>query len=120
MDVGAVDVSAPRDDVLGVTESFHVGAELAPEDADEGVSAGGGADGAVQLRGAEAMEEAMVHGRITERAQSAAVGIGKNGFRAELLADAGELGRNLIESGVPRDAFEVLKILVTSALGSGL
>ena len=38
MNVVAVDVGAPRDDVLRVAELFWLGADLAPVDRDDGVA----------------------------------------------------------------------------------
>ncbi len=51
VDVVAVDIGSPGDDVARVAEVLGVGAELASINGDERVAAGGGADGAVELRG---------------------------------------------------------------------
>src|SRR5207248_4266680 len=79
VNIGTVDVRAPSDDVLRVAERLHVGAEFAPEDGDDGIPAGSGADRAGELRGAEPMEEAVIHGGVAQNAQCPAVGVGKNG-----------------------------------------
>ena len=61
VDVVAVDVGAPGDDEAGVGEILRGGAELDAVDLEEGFAAGGGADGAVELGGAEAVKKSAVH-----------------------------------------------------------
>ncbi len=59
--VGAEDVGAPGDDQLGVAELLGLGAVAEAERSGHAGHAGGGADGAVEPRSAQAMEEAAVH-----------------------------------------------------------
>jgi len=61
VDCYCVDIGGPGDDELRVWGGFRVGAELAAVDGDQGLAAGLRADGAVELRCAEAMEEAAIH-----------------------------------------------------------
>ncbi len=84
MDVVAVDIRAPRDDVARVRELLRIGAHL---DADNGIQprlARRRADVAGQLRSSQAMKEAPVHGCAIERAQRAPVGVRQNRLTAEI------------------------------------
>src|SRR5262249_56944085 len=58
VNVGPVDVPAPGDDVFRFAELLRFCSQLAPDHCDHGVAAGGGADGAVQLRSAQTVGEA--------------------------------------------------------------
>ena len=91
VDVVAVDVGAPGDDEAGVGEVLRRRAELDAVDAQEGFAAGAGADGAVELRGTEAMEEAAVHRAEAELADGAGVAVGEDAFGAVFCGDAGEV-----------------------------
>ena len=110
VDVVAVDVRAPGDDVARVRELLRLGAELGAVHRLDADFPGDGADGAVQLRGAQAMKEAAVHGRAVEHAERAAVGVRKNGFGAVLARDLLEAGGDFVERFVPGDALEILLI----------
>ncbi len=61
MDVRAEDVRAPGDDQLRVAELLGLGAVADAERLGHAGHAGGGADGAVEPRCAQAMEEAAIH-----------------------------------------------------------
>ena len=90
MNVVAVNVRGPGDDVARMRKLFRLGAEF---DADDGLQAGFagvGADGALQLRSAQAVKETAVHGSAVERAESASVGIGQDSFGAVFGDDAVE------------------------------
>ncbi len=68
MNVVAVNVRAPGDDVARMRKLFRLGAELDANHRFQAFFAGGGADAALQLRSAQAVEEAAVHGSAVERA----------------------------------------------------
>ena len=106
VDVVAVNVGRPGEDQLRVRESFGVGTELAAINGDEGLAAGLRADGAVELRGAETVEEAAIHGTVAELAYGAGIGIRQDRFGAVLAGDGGEAGRDGVEGFVPGDALE--------------
>ena len=57
-----------------------------PSDRLQSLFAGTRANRALELRGAQAMKKAAVHGCAVERSERAAVGVGKNGFGAKLSA----------------------------------
>ena len=78
VDVIAVDIGGPGEDELRVREGFGVGAELAAVNGDEGLAAGFGANGAIELRGAETVEEAAIHGAVAELADGAGIGVGQD------------------------------------------
>src|SRR5215831_1718404 len=59
MNVGAMNVCAPCDDVPGLPELLRLGAHLAADDSDQSIAAGGGANRAVQLRGAQSIKETV-------------------------------------------------------------
>ncbi len=110
MDVVAMDVGSPGDDEAGVAEGFGVGAELAAVYGQERVASGGGADGAIELRGSEAMEEAAIHGAVSQDADGAGVGIGQDRFGSVLVADLLEARGDDVERFVPGDALECLML----------
>ena len=112
VDVVAVDVGAPRNDEAGVREVLRTGAEARAVDAHHAGAAGAGADGAVKLRRAEAMEEAAIHGAVAELADGAGVAVGQNALGAVFCGDRGEAGGDLAEGDVPGDAFKRGEFLV--------
>src|SRR5258708_7698300 len=107
MHVGAVDVGAPGDDVFGVRELLRLGAQLAAQHGDQRVTAAAGANGAVELRGAQTIKKSVGHTGKTQDAHVAGVGIRKNGLRSELTGDFAEAGYDLVVSFVPGDAGEI-------------
>ena len=108
MNAVAVNVRAPGDDQARAMKLLGIGAELAAVDREDGVAAGGGADGAIELRGAEPVEEAAIHGAVAEHADGAGVGVGQDGFGAVLFGDRGETLGDGVEGFVPGDALEAL------------
>ena len=84
MDVVAMNVGSPGDDEAGIAKGLGVGAELAAVYGQERVTSGSGADGAVELRGSEAMEEAAIHRAVSQDADGAGVGIGQDRFGSVL------------------------------------
>src|ERR1700734_3095861 len=57
VNVVAVDIRTPRDDVPRMVEVFRGGAQLFPVDRFQSIAAGSGTDGAIELRGAEPVKE---------------------------------------------------------------
>ena len=104
MNVVAVNVRAPGDDVARVGKLFRLGTELDANHRFQALFAGGGADAALQLRSAQAVEETTVHGSAVERAERASVGVGQDGFGAVFGDDTAQAMRNFVESLVPGNA----------------
>src|SRR5260370_20881068 len=106
MNVVAVNIRAPGDDVAGMRKLFGLGAKLDPNYRFKAFIAGSGADAALQLRSAQAVEETAVHGSAIERAERAAVRVGQDGFGAVFRNDLAQSMRNFVESLVPGDALK--------------
>src|SRR5260370_30095346 len=105
MNVVAVNIRAPGDDVARVRKLFRLGTELDANHRFQAFFAGGRADAALQLRSAQAMEETAVHGNAVERAQRSSVRGGQDGFGAPFGSGPAQTLGHLDESLVPRDAF---------------
>ena len=88
VNVGAVDVRAPGDDEFSSGGTVRARCRSARQRGDEAGAAGGGANGAVEARGAQAVEEAAVHAGAVEQAHGAGVAVREDRFGAELLAIA--------------------------------
>ena len=106
----AVDICAPGDDQARAMELLRIRAQLAPVDREQRVAARGGADGAVQLRGAQPVEEAAIHGAVVEHAHGAGIGVGQDGLRPVLLRDFCETAGDQVQGLVPGDGLEVLRL----------
>ena len=106
VNVIAVDIRGPGDDVPGMAEVFRVGAQLFPVDRYQGIAARGRADGAIEPRGAEPVKEAAIHGAIAEHADGPGVGVGQDGLRTVLLGNDSQPFRDQVQGLVPADAFE--------------
>src|SRR5258708_912132 len=104
MNIIAVDVRCPGDDVARMPELLRLGAELYAENGLQSRLAGGRAKCSVQLRCAQAVKESAVHGSAIERAQRAPVGIRQDRLTAKLGRDRAPATRDLIESLIPRNA----------------
>ena len=101
-----MNIRAPGDDELRVGELLGLGAIA---EAERGVlrgPAGAGANGAVEARRAQAMEEAAVHAGAVEQAHGAGVAVGQNRLGAVLLRDGGQAARDGVERFIPGDARE--------------
>jgi hypothetical protein len=108
VNVVAMNVRSPGDDVAREGELLWFGAQLHPEYGLQTHFPGDGADGAIQLRSAQAVEEATIHGAAVQHRQRAPAGVGKNGFAAEFAADFPEAICDLLERLVPGNALERL------------
>src|ERR1700675_3410191 len=101
MNIVAVNIRAPGDDVTRVCKLFRLGTELDANHRFQAFFASGGADAALQLRGAQAMEETPIHGGAVERAECTSVRVGEDGFGAVFVSDPAQALRNFVESLVP-------------------
>ncbi len=90
VDVGSENIRAPGDDELGVPELLRLGAVADAERFGHAGHAGGGADGAVEPRRAQAMEKAAVHAAEIQIAHRSGVAVRQDGFRAEFGGDRSE------------------------------
>ena len=106
MNVVAVNIRAPGDDVARMHKLFRLGAKLDANHRFQAFFASTGADAALQLRSAQAVEETAVHGSAVERAQGSAVRVGQDGFAAVFGNDPAQAMRDLVESLVPGNAFK--------------
>ena len=106
VNVIAVDIRGPRDDVPGMAEMFRVGAQLFPVDRYQGIAARGRADRAIEPRGAEPVKEAAIHGPIAEHTHRSRVGVGQDGLRTVLLGDVPQPFRDQVQCLIPADGFE--------------
>src|SRR5208337_1705616 len=104
MDVVAMNVRCPGNDVARVRELLRLGAELDANHRFQALFAGAGANAALQLRGAQAMEETPIHGSAVERAQCASVGVGQDGFAAVLGNGPAQAMGDFVEGLVPGNA----------------
>ena len=98
-----------------MAELLGFGADLAAKHRDKSGLAGGRADGAVELRCAQTMEETAIHRGIVQRSQGAAVREGKNCLRSEFAGNLAEAGDDLVESLIPGDAHERIVLPVRLA-----
>src|SRR5256885_8109344 len=80
MQAAADAVAAPDEDEPAFGEMLHAHAQLAAIGQVQGLAPGAGADGAVQQRGAELVEEAPVHALALHQAHGACVAVGQDGF----------------------------------------
>src|SRR5258708_681132 len=101
MNVVAVNIRAPGDDVARMRKLFRLGTELDTEYRFQACLAGGGADAALQLRSPQAVEETAVHGSAVKRAERTSVRVGQDGFGAICGNDPAQAMRNFVESLVP-------------------
>src|SRR5208337_3494453 len=106
MNVVAVNVRAPGDDVARMHELFRLGAEFDANYRFQALFTGAGADAALQLRSAQSVEEAPVHGSAVERGNRASVGIWQDGFKPVFSDDPAEAMRNFVERLIPGNAFK--------------
>src|SRR5208282_2546109 len=106
MNVVAVNIRSPGDDVARMRKLLRLGAELDANHRFQAFFAGGGADAALQLRSAQAVEETAVHGSAVERPQRASVRVGQDGFAAVFGNDPAQTVRNFVQSLVPGDALK--------------
>ena len=118
MNVVAVNIRAPGDDVLGMAERLRLAAQLASHHRDKPLAAGGGADRPVELRRAQAMKEAMVHAGVVQHAQRAAIGVRQDRLRAKLAAYGAQALIDFIQRRVPTDPLKIFLILGARALGN--
>ncbi len=104
MNVVAVNIRAPGNDVPRMRKLFRLGAELNANHRLQAFFACRGADAALQLRSAQAVEETAVHGSAVERAQRASVRVGQDRFAPVFGNDPAQAMRNFVKSLVPGDA----------------
>ena len=99
-------VRAPQDDEARLVEALGVHADRAAERGLQPILAGARAQRAIEQRRAELVEEAPVHRAVLHHAHRAGIAARQNGlgvFRGQALQPRGDL----IECGVPADAFEL-------------
>ncbi len=106
MNVGAVDVRAPGQDELRFCELLGLSAVADAQSSHQGGSSGGRADGAVETRCSQPVEEAAIHAGAVEEPHRAPVRVGKDGFGAVLAGDAGQIFGDGVERLIPSNALK--------------
>src|SRR5690242_15370072 len=106
VNVVAVNVRSPGDDVLRLRKLLRLCAHIYAVNRLDARSASLSTDGARQLRSSKPMKEPAVHGTETELAESAPIGIWQNRFGAKFCRNAAKLRGNGVQGFVPGDASE--------------
>ena len=116
--VAADGIAAPDQDELRLGKELHLHAHFAAQRLHQGFSPGRGADGAVELRCTQLVEETAVHALALHHAHGASVAVGQDGF--------GRAGRNRLQAlrnigqgFVPADGRELAAALGARALERG-
>ena len=104
MNVVAVNVRSPGDDVARVNELFRLGAQFHAENRDQTSLARCRTDCALKLRCAEPVEKSAIHGSAVQCSKRSTVGVRKNGLAAEFRSDLAKSGRDFVERLIPGDA----------------
>ena len=115
VNVIAMDIRGPGNDVTGMAEVFRVRAELLSIDRHQGIAAGSCADGAIEPRGAQPMKEPAIHGPIAQHTHVPGIGVGQDGLRTMLLCDRAQAFRDQLECLVPPNRFEDLRLAAVGA-----
>ena len=92
-------MAAPDDDQPALGEMPHQHADLAAIGGRQRVATGRGADGALELRGAQAVEEARRHALALQQAHRAGVAVGQDRLRVargDRLQPTGDVGQRLV------------------------
>ncbi len=108
-------VAAPDDDELAFGEVLDVHAHLGAVGGGQRVAAGAGADGAVESRRAEPVEEARGHALALHHAHRAGVAVGQDGLR-RARRDLAQAGGDVAQRLVPRHLHELAATLGPDAL----
>src|SRR6202035_468965 len=75
VNVIAVNIRSPGNDVLRMAEVFWVCAQLFPIDRHQGIAAGSCADGAIEPRCAQPVKEPAIHGAVTKHTHVPGIGV---------------------------------------------
>src|SRR3984957_3193150 len=110
MNIVAVNIRRPSDDVLGMPELFRFMAEFRSHCRLETGFSGRRTYGAIQLRSSQSVEEAAIHGRAVEGPQSSTEGIRQDCPAAEFLRHSAKARRNPVERLVPRNPLPCLLV----------
>src|SRR5208337_742852 len=103
MNVVAVNIRAPGNDVARMRKLFRLGTKLDANHRFQAFFTGAGADAALQLRSAQPVEEAPVHGTAVERGNRAPVRIGQDGFKPVFSDNPTEAMCNFVKRLIPGD-----------------
>ena len=114
MQVGCDRIAAPDQDQFGVLELLEVGADRTADGIAITGGAGGGADGAIEQRGAQLVEKAQRHRFALHQAHGAAIAIRQDGLRVA-FCDWLQARCDGVEGLVPADAFEFALALAAHA-----
>ena len=102
----AMHVRAPHHNQAGVREVLRRRTQARAVDLVEGGCPRACTDRPVQLRRAQPVKEAAVHGGIAKLADGARIAVRQDAFRPELCRDCLQLHGNRVQRLIPRDAFK--------------
>ena len=102
VDVGREHADAPEDNHIAMLGFLRGGRQRRAHDVAIAAALGGRADGAVEARGAERVEEGVA-GAVADRAHRAGVGVGQDGLGAVVADDGLPAPRNLFDGFIPAD-----------------
>ena len=109
MQVAGNGVAAPDDDEFGLCKKLHPRADLAPQCLHHAFAAGSSADGALQERGTELVEETRSHALGLDQTHGAGIAVGLNGLGCirPLGANGSEFLCNVIQRLVPANPLKL-------------
>jgi len=107
-------IAAPDQDQLRILELLHVGADRGADGVLVAGEARGGADGAVEQRGAKLVEETQRHRLALHQAHGAAIAVREDGLRVA-RSDFAQALRDLVDRSLPADLFEFAFTLLAHA-----
>ena len=111
VNIVAVNICCPCNDVFRVTKIFRVGAQLDAVNIDQRFAASGGTNRPLQLARAQPVEEAAIHRAKIQHARSSGIGVGQNRLWAKLIAHLLQARCDGGQRVIPRDALEGVSFL---------
>ena len=115
MDVGREHADAPEYDHVAFLCLLRGSRQSRAHDIAVAAALSRRADGAVETRGAERVEERMT-GAVTDRAHRAGIGVGQDGLGAEVIDDGLPVLGDLSDGCIPADGLETSFPLLADAL----
>ena len=114
VDVGREHADAPEDDHIAMLGFLRGGRQRRAHDVAIATALGRRADGAVEARGAERVEEGVA-GAVANRAHRAGVGVRQDGLGAVFLGDAVPAPSDLFDGLIPADGAKAPLALLADA-----
>ena len=108
-------VAAPDQDQLGLGKKLHPHANLASQRLHQALTTGGGADGTVQQRGSQLVEEARCHAVALYQAHGPGVAVGQDGLWVS-RGNGLQAACNVAQGLVPAHTHKLARALRSAAL----